>query len=444
MSDRGLVEQTADALRARGYRVELATGLDTAADGLLPAVTALSGQGLYVLCRSDALDRAAIDGLRSTLREHDVPFGRTLTLATASQTARELEERIVSVLRRMVTGRPAPEEAQPPTEPEPEPEAAALSLPSAPVMPPAYTGAEHTEVAGVTNAEPPSTPALSPPRENTGPTMRPHASASASLSASASASASAVLDPPLTFGGRLGRALGTPTGLTAVAGGVLLIGAIAIGIAVSGDDEDEGADTVAAAEPSKSKKKQSDEPKADAPPTADDEAAGDAGPADAEPTAADSAEPDEPPAGDAAVVAASPAPAQRRVGDPPPPLPSRDFSAANDPPEVQQALRDREVRALDVFLVAPERPGTLSFERAERYCDELEVASLSGWRVPSIGEINAVGMADMLGRSIFWSATAGDTFGDFRLVLNTKKKRVSIVESTWDGAKIVCVRLRQP
>lgn len=108
------------------------------------------------------------------------------------------------------------------------------------------------------------------------------------------------------------------------------------------------------------------------------------------------------------------------------------------------ALQAREVRALDVYLVAPERKGTLIFDQAVTYCGELEIAGLGGWRVPAIGELNSVASAKMLGKAVYWSVTAGDSFGDLRLVLNAKKgTTISAVSKGWDGAKIVCVRLRQ-
>ncbi|MCA9649420.1 MAG: DUF1566 domain-containing protein, partial [Myxococcales bacterium] len=132
-------------------------------------------------------------------------------------------------------------------------------------------------------------------------------------------------------------------------------------------------------------------------------------------------------------------------GEPMPPPPEHvTVAEADDPPEVAKALRDREVRAVDLFLVAPERPGTLRFDSAVDHCRELEVAGLTGWRVPSIGELNAIATARMLGKAIYWSATPGDTFGDMMLVLNTKKDRITVVTKGWDGAKIVCIRLRQP
>jgi hypothetical protein len=67
------------------------------------------------------------------------------------------------------------------------------------------------------------------------------------------------------------------------------------------------------------------------------------------------------------------------------------------------------------------------------------------WRVPTIGELNAVATAKMLSKAIFWSMTPGDSFGDLRLVVGTKKATtIAAVPKSWDGAKIVCIRPRQP
>lgn len=546
------VRETAKALEARGYVVELAIGVESDVSVLTTAVETMSGQGLYVLCRSHSLDRTSIDQLREILRNFDVPFGRTLTLAADTQRPRDLEERIVSVLRRMVTGRPdgrpkawgsslPPSEEDPDTtirqpggaqaQPTPgllqglgeEPENADpyastsqiefVAQASGGVMPPSYAGADRTAVAPAPLApqEPPSVPPplsappsyskrpaaaaaaaaptsspgdLPPSLAATAPPSVPMAAPS-SLSTLPSAeleiepasyngssapmvapsmpgapsgvpgqvssamSAEDDFEPPLTFGGRMGRALASPTGLAAVLGSVALVVLIVVLVSVLGDDDED--QTTAANETEKAEKKAEpkDEPKAaeneDEPEAADGAKAEEPSEPSAEPAAKKdepAAKKDEPPpvagiemAGAVAFV----------PGEPPPQPPERvDISASDDPPDVAKALRDREVRAIDLFLVAPERGGTLRYSAAVDYCRELDVAGLTGWRVPSIGEINAVATARMLGKAVYWSATPGDTFGDVMLVLNTKKDRISIVTKNWDGAKIVCIRLRQP
>ena len=117
--------QVAQAQRARQLEDRRPVG-GVEDDGELLAATIRrhDRQGLYVLCRSPSLPRQRIDKLRSVLRGHDVPFGRTLTLAIEPGQARALEERIVSVARRMITGRP--ESVRPPARPLPRPVAARM------------------------------------------------------------------------------------------------------------------------------------------------------------------------------------------------------------------------------------------------------------------------------------------------------------------------------
>ncbi|MEX1364014.1 MAG: hypothetical protein AB1Z98_12865 [Nannocystaceae bacterium] len=575
-ADEAAVGSTAQALRARGYVVELAIGVERNVSVLIEAVEAMSGQGLYVLCRSHALDRTLIDQLRETLRNYDVPFGRTLTLAVDAHGPRDLEERIVSVLRRMVTGRPdgrprAWGSSLPPVDEDPDTAVHQAVLPQdspdagfeeptavtighsdpfgatsqvdalreqtdggrghepptysghEPELP-TYSGADHTAVGPAPtvgssvplpshlprpaaplarSAVEPAAPTVEPAADRipepvaTGPAVFPpappapnpgfppstdsmgfevmHGEASSApmlapngvpahqhpMTAGAASSSSAGdmdFEPPLTVGGRMGRALASPVGLAVVLGIAAVISLALVLPALLGDDDD-GADEVAAAKPDADGAKTKADAKtdtktgdaveakaddADEPDGADATAEAERADAEGEPAAADSPTPPEPtpepvaglPA--AGVLAFVP-------GEPPPPVPERSEPAASDdPPEVAKALRDREVRAVDLFLVAPERSGTLSFDRAVSYCAELDVVGLTGWRVPSIGELNAVATANMLGRAVYWSATTGDTFGDVMLVLNTSKDRISVVTKGWDGAKIVCIRLRQP
>ncbi|MCX4245038.1 hypothetical protein [Paraliomyxa miuraensis] len=574
-SDEAAVRETAEALETRGHEVRLVVGVDADAEILTRAISAQQGRGLFVLCRSHSLDRNAVDALREVLRSHDVPFGRTLTLAVDTQRPREVEERIVSVLRRMVTGRAdgrprtwgmsvpvphvedttirrprkGPGGSSPEqllvglgTEPEnADPYAstsqiemtqAAREVPPVEytgadhtavaheVPPVEYTGADHTAVARSPLADPrppsamapsplpptpapanplprpnPAMPAVSPPMPGANPAM-PAASPAMPAASPPMPGATALLDAegssplpltpvelgsdpggslgfgespsmsdamagytpapvsadesatdfesPLTVGGRMGRALGSPAGLAVVLGGVVVIIAAVLVISLVGGDE--GDDEKVASAPAASSAKD----EADAPEQGVADVDAKAGPADAEAEA--DVEIGDPPAGD------EPGHTGDGPGDGPsdgpsplaviapgdPPIPARTFDPGDDPPEVAEALQAREVRALDVFLVAPERAGNLGFDRAVAYCSELEVAGLKSWRVPTIGELNAMANAKMLGKSIYWSSTPGDSFGDERLVINGKKNSISAVSKTWDGARIVCIRLRQP
>ncbi len=280
----------------------------------------------------------------------------------------------------------------------------------------------------------------------------------------------------MTSGGRMGRALGSPAGLALVLGGLAIVALGVFGVVLLTDGDDDAKASATATNDAASKATTEADRKAEAKPDAKDDGAkkadaktdaekpGDAGSSDAKPEDAD-AKADDAKAGDAkaddpkpeAAAAPGPTPAPERdadaparprwaaAADPGDALPARTFAPEDDPPEVTAALRSREVRALDVFLVAPERKGTLTFDQAVAYCQALEIAGLTGWRVPTIGELNSVANAKMLSKAIFWSATPGDSFGDLRLVVGTKKATTIVaVPKTWDGAKIACIRPRQP
>lgn len=102
-ADGDTIRPVVDDLEAQGHTVTLLEGIEASPASLGPAVERLRGEGLYVLCRSKALGRGAVDELRDILLAHHVPFGRTLTVA--STRPRELRERIGASLRRLATGK---------------------------------------------------------------------------------------------------------------------------------------------------------------------------------------------------------------------------------------------------------------------------------------------------------------------------------------------------
>lgn len=116
--------------------------------------------------------------------------------------------------------------------------------------------------------------------------------------------------------------------------------------------------------------------------------------------------------------------------------------AIEDSETIVQALKKREIRALDVFVVSPESKKAADFAGASAYCASLNVAGIGDWRLPDIGELLSMSRAKMVRKGSFWSATKGDSFGDFRLVLVIKRDRISAIPSGWDGGRVICVRER--
>lgn len=100
-ADADTIRPVVDDLEGQGHLVVLLDAVQQSPETLAPTVERLRGEGLYVLCRSKALGRNAVDELRDILLAHHVPFGRTLTVA--STRPRELRERIGASLRRLAT-----------------------------------------------------------------------------------------------------------------------------------------------------------------------------------------------------------------------------------------------------------------------------------------------------------------------------------------------------
>jgi hypothetical protein len=113
---------------------------------------------------------------------------------------------------------------------------------------------------------------------------------------------------------------------------------------------------------------------------------------------------------------------------------------AGDPGTTILALADREVRALDVLLVQPESAGPMSHPDALDYCAALELGGLAGWRLPEVGELYSLTEAGMVGRSMYWSQTRGDTFGDRHLAWNGRRWRA---EHSSSDSRVLCVRDEQ-
>jgi hypothetical protein len=110
--------------------------------------------------------------------------------------------------------------------------------------------------------------------------------------------------------------------------------------------------------------------------------------------------------------------------------------AVEDSETIVAALKKREIRALDVFVVSPEAKKAADFAGASAYCASLNVAGIGEWRLPDIGELLSMSRAKMVRKGSFWSATKGDTFGDLRLVLVIKRERISAIPSGWDGGRV--------
>jgi hypothetical protein len=490
--DRATAEEAAGALRARGHAVDVIAGLEDDERLLADAIARHERQGLYVLCRSASLPRQRIDLLRSVLRGNDVPFGRTLTLAIEAGQARALEERIVSVARRMITGRvesvrgparPLPRSvsvavhsgfgeevdtrvdrkkaASPPAPSERQVEVRADSfsetLPvAAPgevddgdsmeitqrnpladdepdgmqyaIDPPAYSGVDVTQVAPAPRQPVATVRAPVIPLE---PGSAPGISELVDDPEDSAVAAAAA-----SLGGVLGRkstrVVGWSLGLVAL----LIVGVVSVTKLSATTPEPEQArpdEAIASAERSDVSDPASGEPPAGGVPESP------------RPEVADEVEDadDEDDEDDVGLREAEALAIDERQ---PPAEPALDNAGAvpllEDSPQVLAALRSRDVRAIDTLLVATKTSKDVEYEDAISYCAALKLAELEGWRVPAIGELWTLGAAKMMKSGVYWSDTIGDAHGEKRLVLNSKRSRIVPVDATWKGARAVCVRER--
>lgn len=660
-ADEKAARATADALVARGHEVELVVGVEAGHAELQAAADRLDSLGLYVLCRSASMRRSTIDKLRAVLRANGVPFGRTLTLAIESTRPTALEERIVSVLRRMVTGRPdkfgrrptnnsfstpapasvppllgsGPDEdtkaevlsaeviseastpklplgrprpakvppassvrapvtrsasSQPPSKldptapttkdtgrnksgvrsaptiadrrgssptPDGAPTEAALiapaTIPISTTLPPttdrpaaaaddaddavdtvvdragdeAVAADEIAAWADSLVGEVPQPPeeagaqtrsatvdqpfaaaapdyddvgdtqvgghhpeSLSPVRDGqtakqpvrqplfavaqTGPQGASLPSVPISTTGGVPAAASPghgeldgsdERDGPTSVGGKLARALSGSRGMKIVLGGaVLLIVAVVIGVLASRSDKD----AVASAKPTdKATARPTHKVSSETADKAADQTNGDAGAAETADRGEEDADTSATGADDPAIadeeiveIAADPVAEATDDGGPPsrgapeaehlqppadpgPPPTDPVPAASADAPAVAKAIRDREVRALDLFVVAPEESDAMAHDAAVSYCAGMNIAGLSDWRMPKLGELNSVVSAGLTGKSVYWSDTLGDAFGDTRIIVNGKKKRMGAAGVGYDGARVLCIRDRR-
>lgn len=133
--------------------------------------------------------------------------------------------------------------------------------------------------------------------------------------------------------------------------------------------------------------------------------------------------------------------------------PATPTDAGEEAQRIFAALADQKMRALDILLIAPEatveqgrrtRPAKLRYEEAEAFCENMVVEGITDWRLPDVGELGSLTESNMLARSVYWSSTKGDSFGNKRVVWNAPRRKMVSVPTRWKGARTVCVRTYDP
>jgi len=383
--ERPTLAQVVEALRARNIAAVLVDAHDDAAIGA--ASEELVPTGIAVLGRGEDFPRERIDAVRARLHALGLPPSRTITLAVADG-ARGLEQRVLAVSQR-VTAAPHPRRPTPVLARRDELRAAEADS----------TPLDHVVLAQAEHAAEPVDRTLVVRHDPPPPTVPP-----------ISAPAPAATEPMVRLVERRRR---WPMVLVAVGSlAVLAATVVAIGTGREPASTDDQAASASLESP-RTQPTETAQRDLDAP---DD--AGDTTVAVAETTSAPAETP------------------------PPVPVPTVPVPAVEDAPEVVAALREREVRALDLVVIAPEAKKATDFAGASAYCDALVVAELDGWRLPEIGELLSMARAKIVRKGSYWSATKGDTFGDQRLVLVIKRLVISSIGTGWKNGRIVCVRER--
>jgi hypothetical protein len=119
-----------------------------------------------------------------------------------------------------------------------------------------------------------------------------------------------------------------------------------------------------------------------------------------------------------------------------------DPSAAGQDAAIEQALAKRQIRALDILLVQRFPTRRSNYEAGRAYCEKLDIGGVTGWRMPTVGEINSITSAGLIKKDLYWTLNKGDTFGDEMLVWSAKRKRIRPHSRKYRGVRTACVRTR--
>jgi hypothetical protein len=141
-----------------------------------------------------------------------------------------------------------------------------------------------------------------------------------------------------------------------------------------------------------------------------------------------------------ATTSTSRANAPRIVEAPPVPDPSR--TGPDEDTRLAAAIAEGKLRALDLLVVLPPRAQyEVSWEAAANHCKTRRVAGVRGWRLATAHELKSIRRARMLREGVYWSGTLADRELDTILVVDTSRRRM-VALSKVESATPVCVRPR--
>ena len=76
---------------------------------------------------------------------------------------------------------------------------------------------------------------------------------------------------------------------------------------------------------------------------------------------------------------------------------------------LRSALKKRKIRFLDNLAVAKGKKRNFGYKKANEHCAKKETAGITGWRLPTIGELRSLRQAHMVTNGIYWSTTPADS-----------------------------------
>jgi hypothetical protein len=431
--DRFALAPAIERLSSQGIDVDLVSGVDFDPTRLEQAIARHRTSVIYALCRSERLDRFKLTRLQMLLRREGMAPEHTVSVEVLTERPESVANPIVERLRQgTATPRsdgppPPPPRAEDDTPTSPERMSDLLGAP-----PPA--SARATSIAGGPPPRPASAPP--PPRSPPGAPLPPRASVVVSQPAPppgptppppapapgpapppvlARPAPVATPPPPPPDADELedAAAIARPRWVIPAGVGALVLGlVVVIGLAAGGDEPRESLAAVDEPEPAPRP--------APAPPPA--------------PTPELAPAPAPPPA-------PAPAPAPEPTPEPrPTPEPAPLPTTAGDRALINEGLRSRRIRAVDVLLFDPTPTKKTSFSRANAHCEGLSVEGLGGWHLATAAELGTLVESKLLRRDRYWSSTAADRKGITHIVVDSRRDLYVARSGRWKGARGLCVR----
>ena len=410
----GLVSE----LSAKGLDVEVVKGAELDSEKALSSVRRYGRSSLYVFCRDDELDDYGVDHLKEVLRHSGRLEERHLVAITPRARSLSSDASALSTKARLL-GRSIPASARKSAPPPPAPKEATADK----------SGFEDEEA---------STAVFSAPHSDRHPIVPP----TEAILDTEEIDVEVDIEPLPDIGARRKK------GVAAAIGSLALAGAAALFVQCGSADASEAESTAAAeAGPSaeavvaQTQAKLAEEAKAK-----EEAAAAEAAEAEAEEKAADQAYRAEREAAAGAPVAEEKAAAMQE--DETAPDEEVVEEVVEETPAEQEtidlALNQRKLRALDMLLIDPRRSGRGNFKKAWEYCNERDAYGVTGWRLPTVGEITTLVSTGMVTKDRYWTITDADTSGSRRLLYDGKRKRIKNYSPYYKGARAVCIRKRAP